>query len=92
MTGRRADSTIMGLQGKVRTVLMKMHGYPPGFSGFLVALPFILQHVKKRKRRECGCWPRKHSELRSILLLKENEFKYLWYMWTIFCCYTGNKI
>lgn len=48
---------IMALLGKVHTVVMEMHGCPPGFSGFLVALPFILQHAKKKERkgRECGC-------------------------------------
>lgn len=67
---------IMGLQGKVHPVVTEMHGCPPGFSGFLVALPFILQHAKKRKRRECGCLcfapggREKHSALRYILLLK----------------------
>lgn len=44
-------SIIMGLQGKVHSLVMEMHRRPPGFSGFLAALQFILPHAKQRKKK-----------------------------------------
>lgn len=38
----------MGLQGKVHSMVREIHGCPPGFSGFSVALPSISQ----KKERE----------------------------------------
>lgn len=57
-----------------------MHGSPPGFSGFLVTLSFILQHAKKRKKKRmrlfmlCARWPEKADALSSILFLKKCVF------------------
>lgn len=69
---------IMGLRGEVHTVVTEKHGCPPGFSGFLWALPFILQHAEKsnekKRGRMCISPGGRERHRVSILLLKKDFF------------------
>ena len=56
-TGRCAGGTdsshyYRGLRGKVHRLVMEMHGCPPGFSGFLVALSIYLAARKDRQKKK----------------------------------------
>lgn len=75
-----ADSTdslhYCGPARKVHSLVMEMHRRPPGFSGFLAALQFILPHAKQRKKTGECVWrfslrfrcPEELSALMSVCL------------------------